>query len=77
MDHALPKAVRTAINRNAFKIAMTAGYQSLRIELEERARSLMRSPHATVADVIATLDRDRRGIVQTPGQDESCGHAKP
>jgi hypothetical protein len=59
----LPKPVRSAINRNAFKIAKTVAFQSIRKELTERAQTLMQQPHATINEVIAVLDLDY--VVQT------------
>lgn len=56
--HTLPKAIRTAINRNAFRIAMTEVYESLRKDMEQRAQTLMSQPHATVNEVVAILDEN-------------------
>lgn len=67
--HALPKAVRTAINRNAFRIAMTEAYEGLRKDLEKRAQTLMCQPRAAVNDVIAILDSHH--ILHTSGQFEA------
>lgn len=53
----LPKAVRTAINRNAFRIAKSQAYEGLRKDLEQRAHALLCQPKATVNDVVAALDR--------------------
>lgn len=66
----LPKSVQAAVNRTAFKIAMTTGYQSTRIALEQQARVLMRSPHASVDQVVALLGKH----VHTPAHSDACGH---
>lgn len=52
----LPKPVLAAINRNAFRIAKTEAYALLKQDLEQRARTLMEQPQATIAEVIAVLD---------------------
>lgn len=67
----LPKSVQAAVNRTAFKMAMTAGYQTMRMELEQRARTLMSVPNSSVDQVIAVLDRQH---VHTPAHSDACGH---
>jgi hypothetical protein len=52
----LPKPVRSAINRNAFRLAKTQAYVALKQDLEQRARTLMEQPHARINEVIAVLD---------------------
>lgn len=56
LSNNLPKPVLAAINRNAFRIAKTEAYAALKQDLEQRARTLMEQPQATIAEVIAVLD---------------------
>lgn len=57
MQHrSLPKVVQSAINRKALKLAQTDAYRTIKQELEQRARTLMEQPHATIHEVVAVLD---------------------
>lgn len=52
----LPKPVLAAINRNAFRIAKSEAYAAIKQDLEQRARTLLLQPQATIAEVVAVLD---------------------
>lgn len=52
----LSKPVLSAINRNAFRIAKTEAYATIKSDLERRAHHLMSQPHATIHEVVAILD---------------------
>lgn len=56
MSRTLPKAVRTAVNRNAYRIAKSQAYEGLRKDLEQRAHALLRQPKVTVDEVVAALN---------------------
>jgi hypothetical protein len=56
LSHTLPKPVLAAINRNAFRIAKSDAYEAIKQDLEQRARTLLEQPHATIAEVVAVLD---------------------
>ena len=58
-NHKLPKAVQSAINCRAFKIATTDAYASIKRDLEYQAQLLMSEPHRTSHQVIAFLESDK------------------
>ena len=53
---ALPKFVRSAVNRNAQRLALTKAYQALRDELQVRAQELWQQSGATAETVARALD---------------------
>ena len=55
--HALPKDIRTAVNRNAFRLAKAA-YPVLCRVLTQKASTLLLRPDATPEKVIMMLDSD-------------------
>jgi hypothetical protein len=52
----LSKAVQTAVNRNAYRLAISRAYQAFRDELQDRAIDLLNRPQATAQSVIDELE---------------------
>lgn len=64
----IPKAVRSAVCRNAWRLAMTEAYQAIRDDLEQRAHNLLQLADTSPEEVIQILDDST--VVQTPALEE-------
>lgn len=64
----LPKPVLSAINRNAFRIAKTEAYATIKSNLKRRAHHLMSQAHATSHQVVEILDGNHYVQTSAPGE---------